>query len=156
NGLQLRPISRHIDGLTVEHTREHNRLHAAQGSTATPGCVVQDLRRSLASLKRRMARLRREALALIQSDELLRNRFALMISIPGIAQISALQLLGSWLRCRRRCRCGSGWPIAASIRCTRSPAVRCIGLRESAAPGTGICAGRSPCLPGWRCNTTRI
>jgi transposase len=69
-GLQLRTISRHIDGLTVEHTREHNRLHAAQGSTATPGCVVQDLKRSLASLKRRMGRLRREALALIQSDEL--------------------------------------------------------------------------------------
>jgi len=54
NGLALRTISRHLDGLTVEHTREHNRLHAAQGSTATPACVVQDLKRSLASLKRRI------------------------------------------------------------------------------------------------------
>lgn len=94
NGLQLRSISRHIDGLTVEHTRQYNRLHAAQGSTATPGCVVQDLKRSLASLKRRIGRLRRQALALIQSDELLRRRFELMTSIPGVAQISALQLLG--------------------------------------------------------------
>jgi len=93
SGLQLRMISRYIAGLTVEHTREQNRLHAARGS-ATPGCVVQDLKRSLASLKRRMVRLRREAMALIASDETLRRRFELMISIPGIAEISALQVLG--------------------------------------------------------------
>jgi transposase len=93
-GLQLRTISRHIDGLTVEHTREQNRLHAALGSAATPGCVVQDLKRSLASLQRRMVRLRREAMALIASDAILAQRFELMISIPGIAEISALQVLG--------------------------------------------------------------
>lgn len=94
NGLQLRTISRHIDGLSVEHTREQNRLHAAQGSTAAPRCVVQDLKRSLASLERRMVRLRREAMALIQRDETMQRQFDLMISIPGIAQISALQVLG--------------------------------------------------------------
>jgi transposase len=93
-GLQVRTISRHIDGLTVEHTREQNRLHAALGSAATPGCVVQDLKRSLASLQRRMVRLRREAMALIASDAILAQRFELMISIPGIAEISALQVLG--------------------------------------------------------------
>jgi transposase len=93
-GLQLRTLSRYIDGLTVEHTREQNRLHAALGSAATPGCVVQDLLRSLASLQRRMVRLRREAMALIASDAILAQRFELMISIPGIAEISALQVLG--------------------------------------------------------------
>jgi transposase len=94
NGLQLRTISRHINGLTVEHTREQNRLHAVQGSADTPGCVVQDLKRSLASLERRMVKLRREAMALIQRDETLQQQFELMISIPGIAAISALQVLG--------------------------------------------------------------
>jgi transposase len=94
NGLALRTISRHLNALTVEHTREHNRLHAAQGSTATPACVVQDLKRSLASLKRRIVKLRGAALDLVRSDELLRSRFELMITIPGIARISALQLLG--------------------------------------------------------------
>jgi len=94
NGLQLRMISRHISGLSVEHTREQNRLHAAQGSADTPGCVVQDLKRSLASLERRMVKLRREAMALIQRDETLQRQFELLISIPGIAAISALQVLG--------------------------------------------------------------
>ena len=93
-GLQLRSISRHIDALTVEHTRERNRLHAAQASAATARCILQDLKRSLAGLKRRIVRLRREALALIQAEDALRQRFALLTTIPGIAQISALQLLG--------------------------------------------------------------
>jgi len=93
-GLRLRTISRHIDGLTMEHTREQNRLHAAQGSVATPRCVVLDLKRSLAGLKRRIVRLRREAMVLVRADAVLRQRFELLTSVPGIAEISALQLLG--------------------------------------------------------------
>jgi transposase len=93
-GLQLRTISRHIAGLTVEHTREMNRLHAARESATTPRCVVEDLKRSLASVQRRMARLRRAARALVDSDDAMRPRFALLIGMPGIGEISALQLLG--------------------------------------------------------------
>jgi transposase len=62
SGLQLRTISRHIQGLVVEHTRQNNRLHAAEKSSSTPRCVVKDLKRSMASLKLRIAGLRREAL----------------------------------------------------------------------------------------------
>jgi transposase len=93
-GLRLRTISRHIDGLTVQHTREMNRLHAAQGSAGTPRCVLQDLKRSLAGLKRRIVRLRRDAMELVQADATMRQRFELLTSVPGIATISALQLLG--------------------------------------------------------------
>lgn len=93
-GLQLRSISRHIDGLTVEHTRQRNRLHAAEGSAATPRCVLHDLKRSLTALERRIARLRRQAMLLVQADAVLRQRFQLLTSMPGIARISALQLLG--------------------------------------------------------------
>src|SRR5207244_2960031 len=41
-----------------------------------------------------IVRLRREALALVQADDAMRRRFELLISMPGIAAISALQLLG--------------------------------------------------------------
>lgn len=94
SGLQLRTISRHIQGLTVEHTRQNNRLHAAEKSTPTPRGVVNDLKRSMASLKLRIARLRGEARAMVRRDEALQKRFELLICIPGIAEISALQLLG--------------------------------------------------------------
>ena len=94
NGLQLRTISRHVQGLVVEHTRQNNRLHAAEKSVATPRCVVSDLKRSMASLQRRIVRLRREAREVARSDETIQKRFELLIRIPGIAEISALQLLG--------------------------------------------------------------
>jgi transposase len=94
NGLRLRTISRHIQGLVVEHTRQNNRLHAAEKSVSTPHCVVQDLKRSMASLKLRIAGLRGEALGLVRSDEAMRKRFELLIRTPGIAAISAMQLLG--------------------------------------------------------------
>jgi transposase len=92
--LQIRTICRHIESLTVQHTRDQNRLNAALGSISTPHCVVQDLKRTLASGERRILKLRREVMALVRSDESLRQRHELLISIPGIAQISAMQLLG--------------------------------------------------------------
>jgi transposase len=63
-------------------------LHAAHGSISTPGCVVQDLKRSVASLELRINKLRREAMTLVRQDDLLRKRYE-----PGIAQVSAVQLL---------------------------------------------------------------
>lgn len=93
-GLRLRTISRYIDSLTVQNAIGMNRLHAAEGSTATPRCVIQDLKRSLASTELRIRKLRHEAMALIREDDELRQQYGLLTSIPGVAQISAIQLLG--------------------------------------------------------------
>jgi transposase len=94
NGLRLRAVGRHIAALVVAHTREQNRLHAAQGSQATPRCVVEDLKRSLCLLERRMVKMRREAMALLGSDAELERRFKLLTGIPGIAATSAVGILG--------------------------------------------------------------
>jgi transposase len=94
HGMQLRAMGRHVAALSVEHTRERNRLHTAEASQAAPRCVIQDLRRSLAALERRMVKMRREALALIAKDAVIDERFRLLTSIPGIAATSALQILG--------------------------------------------------------------
>lgn len=94
SALALRAISRHIEALGVERTRASNRLHAAQGSMGTPRCVVEDLKRSLATLERRMRKLRREARAQVDGDEQMREQFRLLIGVPGIGEISALQILG--------------------------------------------------------------
>lgn len=94
NGLRLRTISRYIDSLTVQNAVGMNRLHAAEGSTSTPRCVIRDLKRSLLSTEQRIRGLRNEAMALIRQDDELHLRYRLLTSIPGIAQISAIQLLG--------------------------------------------------------------
>src|SRR5580658_3929550 len=59
--MRLRSIVRHVESLSVQSAQNQNRLHAAHGSSFTPGCVLQDLKRSVASLELRIQRLRREA-----------------------------------------------------------------------------------------------
>jgi len=92
--LELRTITRHIAALTQQHTQQSNRLHALSASSAGSGWVRQDLKRSLRDLQRRKEKMRRAALALIAQDAELRPRFARLLSMPGIAEISALSLLG--------------------------------------------------------------
>jgi len=92
--LQLRAISRHIATLTQLHTAQNNRGHACGSSAAVPRCVREDIKRSMDGLKKRIARLRREAIALIQQDVEMARKFRQLHSIKGIGETSAIQLLG--------------------------------------------------------------
>lgn len=95
NGLRLRAVGRHIAALVAQHTRDQNRLHAAQSCPrALPGCVLQDLKRSLAGLQRRIVKMRRAARELIRADAEIEQRFGLLTGMPGIAETSALAILG--------------------------------------------------------------
>jgi transposase len=92
--LELRSISRHIATLSQERARLKNRLHAAQGSTSTPRCVREDLRKSMVNVEKRLVRLRREAIAAIHKDAGLKVKFEHLIGITGIGEVSAVELLG--------------------------------------------------------------
>jgi transposase len=91
--LRLRTIGRHIASLVVEQASLKNRRHNAESTTTVPRVVLLDLKQAQAALLRRLAKMRREAMKLIQSEVELRERFALLVSIPGIGEISALQIL---------------------------------------------------------------
>lgn len=92
--LRLRAISRHIATLREDHSRLRSRLHAALASAATPGCVSKDLKDSMARLQKSRLKLVREALAVIAQDAELERKFQLLNRITGIAEASAVQLLG--------------------------------------------------------------
>lgn len=92
--LELRAITRHIAALTQQHTQQSNRLHAVSASSSGARCVRQDLKRSLRDLERRTEKMRRAAVALIAQDAELGPRFTLLLSMPGIGEVSALNLLG--------------------------------------------------------------
>ena len=94
SALTVRSVTRHIEALGLEHTRGLNRLHAAQGSLGTPRCVVEDLKRALVALERRIVKQRRAARKLIDSDDQMREQFRLLVGMPGVGEISALQILG--------------------------------------------------------------
>jgi len=93
-GRQLCALARAIHQITESHTMQKNRLHAASATATTPRIVLRELERSLAQQQRSMQRLTQEALRHIDSDPQLQQRFRLLLSFPGIAQTSALQLLG--------------------------------------------------------------
>lgn len=93
SSIRMRSLVRYIESLSSQSAQNQNRLHAAVSSSATPKCVIQDLKRSVISLEQRIRRLRHEVMTLVRQDESLHKRYQLLVSVPGIAQVSAIQLL---------------------------------------------------------------
>lgn len=94
NRLALWSIVRRIAALTAQHRAEKNRWHAAGISQATPACVRRDIARNLRWQQRSLQQLRQEARKCIAAEAELQRKFQLLVSVPGIAQSSALQILG--------------------------------------------------------------
>ncbi len=94
NRLALWAIARRLKALSELCSAEKNRLHAMKQSQATPAIVRQDIVRNLRWQERAMNKLRREARQCIAAEAELQRRYQLMLSAPGIAERSALQILG--------------------------------------------------------------
>lgn len=95
--LRLRAMSRYIESLVVEQSGMKNRLRSAESTETTPRAVLADLRRALTAIERRVAKMRTEAMEMVQADAALWRRFQLLLSVPGVAHISALQILSELL-----------------------------------------------------------
>jgi len=91
--LELRAITRHMLALTELRTATTNRLHAAHGSATTPACLRQELQRSLRHIQASLRRLQHQARQRVSQHPALQAQFQLLLTVPGIAELSALQLL---------------------------------------------------------------
>jgi transposase len=91
--LELRGIARRIAALVVERTRERNRLHALTASAEASAVVRNDIEVNVRHLERRAELLAAQAIALIGAHADLQSAFELLVSVPGIATHSAVQLL---------------------------------------------------------------
>jgi transposase len=92
--LRLRSVTRAVEAFTRMLAQEKARQHAAEASAALPRLVVNELKRHQRYLEQRIQRLRREAVRIIGTDSDLARRFRLLQTTPGVAEASALQLLG--------------------------------------------------------------
>jgi transposase len=92
--LGLRSLSRLTGTLVEDQVRAGNRLHAAESSRTASREVLRELKRMQAAAAKSIARLRRLAIAIILDDRELERKFRKLISIPGIGETSAAQLLG--------------------------------------------------------------
>jgi transposase len=91
--LALHALARRLGQLVEMQTAEKNRQHAAELSPEIPAAIRRDLARSLRAQERAIERLTREARKVIAPEPDLAERFALLDSVPGIAETSALQIL---------------------------------------------------------------
>jgi len=94
NRLALWAIARRIQAVTEMSRAEKNRQHAARISQTTPACVRRDIERTLRSQQRALKELRRQARKCVTLEAELEREYRLLVSVPGIAESSALQILG--------------------------------------------------------------
>ena len=97
SALKLLAVARRLEDLTEMHAAEKNRLHAASVSAALPAILRRDVQRSLQTLERARQRLTRAAQEFIAADPSLAQRYALLLSIPGLGPTSALHVLAELL-----------------------------------------------------------
>lgn len=97
NRLALWAVARRLQTLRGVCTAEKNRAHAAGISRAIPVEVRRSIAQSMRFFEGQMKKLRRQALQLIAADASLQQRYALLRSVPGIGEISAVQTLAELL-----------------------------------------------------------
>lgn len=92
--LQLRALARRLTTHSKLLTAERNRLHAAETTQSSPKALLKDLRHSIKKLELARRELLRAAVEIIRSDAQLNSKYRLMLSIKGIASLSAVLILG--------------------------------------------------------------
>ena len=91
--LELRMLARRIAALTVERAREKNRHHAVSATKTGSKFVLNDIEVNSRHLSKRIDGLIQEALRIIRTDPRLQALLELLISVKGIAEKSAVQIL---------------------------------------------------------------
>jgi transposase len=95
--LTLRTFSRRIHALTQQKAAAKNQLHALGFAPRTPHAVAKDLALAITQLEQRLETLNAQATAFIAQEPTLSGPYALLQSITGVAQVSAIALLGELL-----------------------------------------------------------
>lgn len=92
--MRLRTLARRLWALSKACTMERNRLHAIRSSREFHDIIEDDVLDHIEHLKARHERIVQRALEHIASDPQLQRSFDLLTSIKGIAERSAIQILG--------------------------------------------------------------
>ena len=95
--IALRSFARRIDALTRQKAAAKNQLHALSASQETPKAVLRDVKLAISQLEKRIDSLSNDALVLIKKHAALDHVFKLLTGIKGIAQTSAIALMGELL-----------------------------------------------------------
>lgn len=92
--VELRAISRHLLVLTQQQVAARNRLHAEEAMGEAPAFVLRAYRQEAARLEKQIDQASAEAMKIIRADADLKAQFDALDSIRGVAESSAIALLG--------------------------------------------------------------
>ena len=95
--MHLRQYARRIAALIEDTTAEKNRLVASEATGETPRLVLSDIEKGIQQLESRVGELEAAALELIDSAPDLKRLVGFATSIKGIAERSAIRILGELL-----------------------------------------------------------
>lgn len=95
--LTLRAYARRLRALTDERAAAKNQLHATEFNKHAPKAVLKDIQRGIAQLDKRIEALTRDAFAFIKDTPELKEPYDLLVSVKGIAETSAIAILGELL-----------------------------------------------------------
>jgi len=94
NVFAIRACGRRLVSLSKDKTKAKNQLHAFSRTRRTTQFLVKDLELTIQQIEDQIAQLITHALELIHESECLKQRYQRMISIKGVADITAIKLLG--------------------------------------------------------------
>lgn len=95
--LALRSFARRINAMTNDKAAAKNHLHALTSTQETPKAVLKDAKLAITQLEKRIDYLSSEALNLIKEYPELVRILELLTGIKGIADTSAIALMGELL-----------------------------------------------------------
>ena len=93
----VRSFARRINALTRQKAMTKNHLHALAFGPDLPQAVLDDAKLAIAQLEKRLAGLSSKAQAFIGKHEDLKRVFTLLLGIKGVAETSAIALMGELL-----------------------------------------------------------
>ena len=95
--LTVRACARRLAALTKQRAQSKNQLHALQSTATTPDFIIADVELSIEQLTQQIEALRGKSLSLVKQNEHMKQVLELLISIKGVAEVSAIQLMGELL-----------------------------------------------------------
>jgi transposase len=90
----IRAYGRRLISLTKEKTKAKNQLHAFSRTERTPRFIIDDILLSIQQIESQIDQLVLHALLLIKENQSLKSSYQCLISIKGVADKTAIKLLG--------------------------------------------------------------
>lgn len=90
--LELRELGRRLSELVHVGAEEKNRFHA-KNVAAISRTVINDVKAHVEQIEKRVKQIEKAAMVIIRDDAGLREQFAILTKVPGVARRSAILLL---------------------------------------------------------------